>query len=279
MSAVRILWGVGTSRTLRAHWMLHELGLAYERKPITSRSGETHTPEYIALNPSRKIPTLVDGDFILAESAAIVNYLATAYGAAKGLQPPTDVKMRARYDQWCFFTMMELDANTLYVIRKHEDLHAIYGEAPAALDAARKGFAFQAEAAEKGLAGLTGAAAYYNAAVMASILQWGGTAAQATAYLARPGVTYVPGATGLKQIGVQKWIALFTQGTEAWSEWRRTGNPASIKMGPSAYSDVLQVPRRLPYASNEQSVNAVRLAAAIARQGADNYATRMWWDK
>ena len=147
MSAVRILWGVGTSRTLRAHWMLHELGLAYERKPITSRSGETHTPEYIALNPSRKIPTLVDGDFILAESAAIVNYLATAYGAAKGLQPPADVKMRARYDQWCYFTMMELDANTLYVIRKHEDLHAIYGEAPAALDAARKGFAFQAEAA------------------------------------------------------------------------------------------------------------------------------------
>lgn len=137
----------------------------------------------------------------------------------------------------------------------------------------------QAEAAEKGLAGLTGAAAYYNAAVTASILQWGGTAAQATAYLARPGVTYVPGATGLKQIGLQKWIALFTQGTEAWSEWRRTGNPASIKMGPSAYSDVLQVPRRLPYASNEQSVNAVSLAAAIARQGADNYATRMWWDK
>ncbi len=144
---MRILWGVGTSRTLRAHWMLHELGLDYERKPITSRSGETHTPDYMALNPSRKIPTLVDGDFVLAESAAIVNYLATAYGAAKGLAPPTDAKVRARYDQWCFFTMMELDANTLYVIRKHEDLHALYGEAPAALDAARKGFAFQAEAA------------------------------------------------------------------------------------------------------------------------------------
>jgi glutathione S-transferase len=55
--------------------------------------------------------------------------------------------LRARYDQWCFFCMMELDANTLYVIRKHEDLYALYGEAPAALKAAREGFLRQAVAA------------------------------------------------------------------------------------------------------------------------------------
>jgi len=65
---------------------------------------------------------LQEGDFILSESAAIVNYLATAYGSAKELCPPTEDRLRARYDQWCFFAMMELDANTLYVIRKHEDL-------------------------------------------------------------------------------------------------------------------------------------------------------------
>lgn len=137
----------------------------------------------------------------------------------------------------------------------------------------------QAEAAERGIGGVSGAASFYNAAVTASIQQWGGTSAQAAAYLAQPGVAYAGGASGLQQIGVQKWIALFTQGSEAWSEWRRTGNPASIKMGPNAYPDVLTVPRRIPYASNEQSVNAVSLAAAIAVQGPDNYATRMWWDK
>jgi Starch-binding associating with outer membrane len=137
----------------------------------------------------------------------------------------------------------------------------------------------QAEAAERGLGGLSGAAAYYNAAVTASILQWGGTAAAAATYLAQPGVAYVGGAAGLNQIGVQKWIALFTQGSEAWSEWRRTGNPATIHMGPNAYSDVQTVWRRIPYASNELSVNAASLAAAIARQGPDNYATRIWWDK
>ncbi|MBC8085990.1 MAG: SusD/RagB family nutrient-binding outer membrane lipoprotein [Phycisphaerae bacterium] len=50
-------------------------------------------------------------------------------------------------------------------------------------------------------------------------------------------------------------------------------------MGPRANPDVLEVPRRIPYASNEQSVNAASLSEAIARQGPDNYSTRMWWDQ
>lgn len=137
----------------------------------------------------------------------------------------------------------------------------------------------RAEAAERGIGGLSGAAAAYADGVRASILQWGGTDAEATAYLARPGVAYAGGATGLQQIGLQKWIAFFTQGSEAWSDWRRTGNPASIKMGPRAYPDVPQIPRRIPYSSNEQSVNAASLQAAVARQGPDLYGTRVWWDK
>ncbi len=152
LGARRILWGLGTSRTLRAHWMLHELELTYECRPITSRSGETRTPEYTRLNPSQKIPTLQDGDFVLSESAAIVNYLGATYGASCDLCPPVLTTARACYDQWCFFVMMELDANTLYVLRKHEDLHDIYGAAPNALEAARRGFARQARAAAQRLA-------------------------------------------------------------------------------------------------------------------------------
>jgi hypothetical protein len=136
-----------------------------------------------------------------------------------------------------------------------------------------------AEAANLGIAGVGGAAGHYNAGVTASILQWGGTQAQADAYLVRPGVAYAGGATGLNRIGLQKWIALFTQGTEAWSEWRRTGNPATVIIGPQHYPDVTAIPRRLPYPSNEQSVNAASLAEAIARQGPDTYLTRIWWDK
>ena len=139
----------------------------------------------------------------------------------------------------------------------------------------------QAEAANRGLGGLTpaAAAAFYNAGVTASITQWGGSAADAAAYLAQPAVAYAGGAVGLQQIGLQKWISLYTQGTEAWSEYRRTGNPASIKMGPKAYPDTPTIPRRFLYPVSEAAVNATSLKAAIASQGADGYYTRVWWDK
>lgn len=142
----------------------------------------------------------------------------------------------------------------------------------------------QAEAANRGLGGLNAAqaAAFYNAGVTASMTQWGVSAGAAATYLAQPGVAYVPGATGLQQIGLQKWIAMFTQGTEAWSEWRRTGNPASIVAGPSMYVDAsgkLGVPQRLLYPPGEQASNAASLAGAIADQGADLNATKLWWAK
>ncbi|MDG2304293.1 MAG: glutathione S-transferase N-terminal domain-containing protein [Candidatus Binatia bacterium] len=43
---------------MRVHWVLHELGLPHETRPIQSRTGETQTPEYLALNPAGKIPVL-----------------------------------------------------------------------------------------------------------------------------------------------------------------------------------------------------------------------------
>lgn len=136
----------------------------------------------------------------------------------------------------------------------------------------------QAEAAERGLGGLTAgqAAGFYNEGVRASFAQWGLSDAQATAYLAQPDVAYAGGATGLKQIGLQKWIALFTQGSEAWAEYRRTGNPSTLTPGPAAILD--QIPRRVFYSSQEQSINGDALAAAIARQGPDDLTTCVWWD-
>lgn len=144
----RILWGAGTARTLRAHWMLYELGLEYETRPIGSRTGETQAPEFTQLNPREKIPLLQDGPLTLAESAAIVTYLAETYGQSAGLIPPPLSPERASYFEWCFFTMMELDAHTLYVIRKHTQLAEIYGEAPNAVRAAREGFDKQVRVAD-----------------------------------------------------------------------------------------------------------------------------------
>lgn len=131
------VWGAGTSRTLRPHWALAELGVEYVSKPIGPRTGETQTAEFRALNVKEKVPVLVDGDLVLTESAAIVTYLGDRFG---GLTPGPGTVERARYNEWLSYILMELDAHTLYVMRKHGDLKHLYGEAPAAMDAARAGF-------------------------------------------------------------------------------------------------------------------------------------------
>lgn len=124
-----VVWGVGTGRCMRAHWALAELGLDYETKPIRSRSGETLTPEYTALSPSQKIPLLQDGDFTLSESGAILTYLADTYDMREPPLAPRAGRARARYNEWCSFIGMELDATSLYVLRRHKYLPEIYGEA------------------------------------------------------------------------------------------------------------------------------------------------------
>ncbi|MGY4315962.1 glutathione S-transferase [Bradyrhizobium sp. JR3.5] len=126
------LWGVGTSRTIRAHWALHELGLDYHCKPILPRSGETKTPEYTLLNPRQKIPLLQDGDFTIGESAAIVAYLARHYSNSNVSLVPVEERDFARWLEWCFFIVAELDSTSLYVMRRHDvqGLAHIYGHAP-----------------------------------------------------------------------------------------------------------------------------------------------------
>ncbi len=132
-----IVWGVGTPRTLRVHWTLAELGLPYSIRAIQSRTGETLTKEFTALNQRQKIPVLQDGGVTLTESAAIITYLAERYGSASVSLVPSDPIERARCFEWCSFALSELDATSLYVLRRHEGLPQIYGEAPAANTAAR----------------------------------------------------------------------------------------------------------------------------------------------
>jgi glutathione S-transferase len=134
------VWGGATSRALRAHWMIHELGLDYTPKLIGSRTGATQSEEFRRLNPKEKIPVLIDDDLVLTESAAIVTYLGDTYGGSSGLVPAVGTVERAKYNEWLSFIQMELDAHTLYVIRKHRDLANLYGEAPNAITHALDGF-------------------------------------------------------------------------------------------------------------------------------------------
>lgn len=79
----------------------------------------------------------------------------------------------------------------------------------------------------------------------------------------------------LEKIALQKWVALYFNGLEAWFDWRRTGMPAIIP-GPANLNDG-KVPLRFIYPLNTQSLNASNRSAAVQRQGGtDDINTKMW---
>ena len=135
---------------------------------------------------------------------------------------------------------------------------------------------FLAEAKERSFNVPGTAIQHYNNAVTASILYWGGTMAEATAYLAEASVNYLTaGATYKEKIGEQKWIALYNRGLDAWIEWRRLDYP---QLSP-AVDAVSDIPLRYPYPVNEQNVNTSNYDAASTAIGGDDVTTQLWWDK
>ncbi|HEY0972322.1 MAG TPA: SusD/RagB family nutrient-binding outer membrane lipoprotein [Gemmatimonadales bacterium] len=135
----------------------------------------------------------------------------------------------------------------------------------------------QAEAAERGW--ISGSAAdFYQKGIAAAMQQYGVAQADIDTYLAQARVAYKGGQAGLDQIALQKWIALFGQGVEGWSEWRRTGVP-NLTPVPEAKTTPKVVARRLQYPTSEQSFNPTNQAAAEANQGGASMTDRVWWDK
>jgi glutathione S-transferase len=126
--------------------MLLELGLEYKCHPIQSRTGETLTNEFKQLNPRHKIPVLCHGSLVFTESAAIIQYLSETFPHPTKVYTPADAVGRAKLNEWCYFIMSELDAGSLYVVRRHDGLKQIYGEAPVAVESAKSYFLHNLEA-------------------------------------------------------------------------------------------------------------------------------------
>jgi len=128
----------------------------------------------------------------------------------------------------------------------------------------------QAEAAERGWipGGSAAADTFYTNAITASMQQYGIAPAAIATYLGQPKVGYdaagVTLAGHLQQIAFQKWLSMFMQGPEAWTEWRRTLVP-TVVAGCHAVSS--SIPERLPYDDNEAVLNKSSLDAAVAAQG------------
>ncbi len=135
---------------------------------------------------------------------------------------------------------------------------------------------YLAEAVERGYAVGGTAEEHYNNGITASILYWGGTAADATAYLAQPEVAYTTATGTWKQkIGTQKWIAMYNRGVEGWTEWRRLDFPILNVPEDLTYGDI---PVRYPYPYNENDQNLDNYTAASAAIGGDKATTKLWFD-
>ncbi len=87
-------------------FLLEEMGIPFERQDYGKQWENTTTPEYVAMNPIKKVPTLIDGDNTIWQSNTILRYLA-----GKNATPlyPADPAQRARIDSWMDWTLSELN--------------------------------------------------------------------------------------------------------------------------------------------------------------------------
>ena len=108
------LYGGAFSRASIVKWYLEELDLPYEFVLLDMAAGEHRQPEFLALNPMGKVPTIVDGELILWESGAIILYLAEKYGDL-----PQSLAEKSIFNQWVLFANSTL-ATGLFVEASRE---------------------------------------------------------------------------------------------------------------------------------------------------------------
>lgn len=115
------LYGFSQSRSFRALWALEEAGLDYEYIAVNFGSEEgphgSRSPEYMAINPQGKVPTLIDGGLTLTESGAMLNHIARK-APEKNLIPAHNEALLARYDEILFFVLSDLE-QPLWTNGKH----------------------------------------------------------------------------------------------------------------------------------------------------------------
>jgi glutathione S-transferase len=144
------LYGFPPTRSIRVLWTLRELDVEFEFINVDPAKAEHRRPEFLALNPAGKLPVLVDGDFILTESVAIVLYLAEKY-PEKGFLP-TELRARAELNRWLLFTATELE-QPLWRIARHTSVYPPEKRLTAEIPIARQDFLDMAAVLEKHMDG------------------------------------------------------------------------------------------------------------------------------
>ena len=106
------VWGGQTSRSIRAVWVLEEMGLPYSVPHVDMLAADKH-PAWLAVNPGDFLPAIQDSDVTMVESVAIMEYLMGRYGPTP-LQPPPNDPAFAAYQQ--FLHMGEAGLATLIMV-------------------------------------------------------------------------------------------------------------------------------------------------------------------
>lgn len=167
------LYEFAPTRSIRARWALQELDVPLESVEIRLLEGAGQTPEYLAINPTGKLPTLVDGDFVVTETLAIVVYLAEKY-PQKGLLP-TDFKQRTQLNRWMSFVVTELE-QPLWRIARNSFLYPEHQRQPTDIEIAKGEFRKMAAVLEKHMQGrefLVGDRVSVGDFITAHTLDWG----------------------------------------------------------------------------------------------------------
>ncbi len=113
------LYGLGPSRSFRCLWALAEAELEHDFISLELNGTDSNgakSEEYLKLNPQGKVPSLKHGDFVLTESAAILNYVDAI---SQKSFIPSEPKLRAKYDELAFFVLSELE-QPLWTTGKHK---------------------------------------------------------------------------------------------------------------------------------------------------------------
>lgn len=96
-------------RSDRVRWLLEEMNVPYSNHFLNREKGEMDTPSYRAINKMGRVPTIVDGEITLFESAAICMYLADSYSYGTLAPKMEDKKLRAEYTKWMVFSVGSLE--------------------------------------------------------------------------------------------------------------------------------------------------------------------------
>jgi glutathione S-transferase len=129
------IYHVPGTRSVRVVWCCKELQLPHEVKTISFSPEYRATPEWRKLNPVGKVPAMMDGDFVMFESGAMVQYLLDRYGNGR-LQPECGTPLHGCYLQWSWFAEATF-ARPIGELVNHRRVFGEAGQIPAVMDEMR----------------------------------------------------------------------------------------------------------------------------------------------